>query len=77
MSGELLCIIPGPSKELRRDPAGALWCFGCRKHLPHDWVLLGDEFPSYYGPAWMRECSRCRHDRTAFPGWEVNYGGEP
>lgn len=66
--GELLCIIPGPSKELRREPAGDRWCFACRKRLPHDDVLLGDEGPSYYDPVWVRKCSGCGNDRTTFPG---------
>jgi hypothetical protein len=71
MSGELLCIIPGPTKELRRTPDGERWCFGCRKRLPHADVLYGDENPSYYDPIWVRECSGCGKDRTAFPtgGW--------
>ncbi len=68
MSGRLLCIIPGPDKELAREPAGERWCFGCRKRLPHDWVLLGDSEPSYYEPVWVRQCSQCEQDRTAFPG---------
>jgi hypothetical protein len=68
MSGELLCIIPGPTKELAREADGVRWCFGCRKHLVHDWVLYGDEGPSYYDPEWICECSGCGKDRTDFPG---------
>jgi hypothetical protein len=68
MSGEILCVIPGPTVEVRREPAGDLWCFGCRKRLPHEWVLMRDAQPSYYDPTWHRECSRCHHDRTYFPG---------
>ena len=74
--GQLLCIIPGPSHEYKREPAGELWCFGCRARLPHDWVLIGDPPPdpndpdtfSYYDPQWVKKCSRCRKDRTSFPG---------
>jgi hypothetical protein len=66
--GDILCLLPGPTKELKREPAGDLWCFGCRRHLPHDWVLFGDEEPSYYDPVWVRHCSRCAKDLTAFPG---------
>ena len=73
MSGELLCIIPGPTKELARESAGVRWCFGCRKHLPHDDVCLADEGPSYYDPIWVRKCSRCGKDRTAFPGTDWGY----
>lgn len=76
MSGQLLCVIPGPSVEMKREPAGVLWCFGCRAHLAHDWVLMGDPFPSYYDPSWSRRCSRCSRDLTVFPGTEVWYGGE-
>ena len=52
--------------ELRREPGGDRWCFGCRKRLPHDDVLYGERTPSYYEPWWARECSRCGKDRTAF-----------
>lgn len=58
----------GPTKELSREPAGVLWCFDCRKHLPHDDVLTCDVEPSYYDPEWRRECSGCHRDRTYFPG---------
>lgn len=69
MSGELLCIIPGPTKVLRQQDAGERWCFGCRARLPHTDTLLCDEDPlSYYDPIWVRRCSRCNKDRTAFPG---------
>lgn len=68
MAGELLCIIPGPTKELARESAGDLWCFRCRRRLPHDHVLMGDEGPSYYDPVWIRKCSGCGEDHTAFPG---------
>ena len=42
---ELLCLIAGPSTEMRRESAGDKWCFGCRKRLPHDRVLRGDPPP--------------------------------
>lgn len=67
-SGMLLCIIPGPTKVLKLVDDGIRWCFGCRAHLPHTQVLLTDKAPSYYDPVWVRRCSRCGHDRTAFPG---------
>lgn len=66
--GALLCIIPGPTKVVARQDAGERWCFGCRKRLPHEDVLLDDEEPSYYEPVWVRRCSGCGKDRTAFPG---------
>ena len=79
MSGELLCIIPGPKHVIKREDAGVRWCFGCRKHLPHEWLLLHDnphplpdDYPveqlSYYEPVWTCRCSQCGKDRTAFPG---------
>lgn len=74
--GELVCIIPGPKKELARRSAGERWCFGCRRRLPHDDVLLGDEEPSYYDPVWVRTCSGCGQDRTAFPGRVTYWEGE-
>jgi hypothetical protein len=68
--GELLCIIPGPDKVLKVEDDKVRWCFGCRAHLPHQWVLMGDSKPSYYDPVWVRRCSRCGQDRTTFPqGW--------
>ena len=58
----------GPTKELRREAVGDRWCFGCRKRLPHEAVLLGDEKPSYYEPVWVYRCSRCNRNLTRFPG---------
>lgn len=69
-TGQMLCFIPGPTKVLLRQDAGVYWCFGCRKHLRHEDVLLGDEEPSYYDPVWVRKCTSCGQDRTAFPGRE-------
>lgn len=73
--GTILCLIPGPSVVLRSEDAGIRWCFGCREHLPHTDELMGDPFDpddpstrSYYDPVWVRRCSRCKRDRTAFPG---------
>lgn len=67
MTGTITCIIPGPTIELSRRPAGLRWCFGCRARLAHEDVLLGDATPSYYEPVWVRKCSRCGKDRTEFP----------
>lgn len=66
MSGEILCIIPGPTKRVREGDDGVRWCFGCRKRLPHKWVLFDYPEPSYYEPIVVRECSGCGKDRTAF-----------
>ena len=46
--GEVLCVIPGPSRELKREPDDreARWCFRCRRRGRHEWVLLGDPDPS-------------------------------
>ena len=67
MSGEVTCIIPGPTVELLRRPLGDLWCFGCRKRLPHDYAVYDYAEPSYYEPICVRRCSRCGKDRTEFP----------
>jgi hypothetical protein len=47
VTGGLLCVIPGPSVVYRTEPdeRATRWCFTCRKHLPHTWVLLGDPLP--------------------------------
>lgn len=69
-SSPVVHICPGPTVVIREDPAGDLWCFGCRARHPHTWVLLDDppeRQPSYYDPVWARRCSRCGHDRTRFP----------
>lgn len=66
---ELLCIIPGPTEVIKTADAGVRWCFACRARLPHTDVLLADKDPmSYYEPIWVRRCSRCNRDCTAFPG---------
>lgn len=66
-----------PSHEIARDPAGDLWCFGCRKRLPHEWVWTRPNDPmSYYGPSVRRECSGCKRDRSQFPGCEGPYEWE-
>lgn len=67
-SGELLCIIPGPTKVIAEEDGGERWCFGCRQRLPHTWVLLDYHHRSYYDPIWICRCSQCGDDRTAFPG---------
>lgn len=61
----------GPAlHEIRREPVGEKWCFGCCKHLPHDFVVTAPIERSYYGPNWVYECSRCKKDLTDFPGQE-------
>lgn len=71
----ILCIIPGPSHEYSRKPdtRPTRWCFGCRKHLPHEIVVIGDPpgVISYYEHIAIRQCTRCRHDRTTFPGCDA------
>jgi hypothetical protein len=67
VTARILCIIPGPSKVLDERPAGTKYCFGCRKHLPHTWQLLGDEEPGWYDPTPVLVCSGCGQDRTRFP----------
>lgn len=67
-------VLRVPEHEIRRMPAGVMWCFRCRKHLPHDKVMFVPDDPmSSYGPRWNYECSNCRQDHTAFPGMEREY----
>lgn len=57
-------------EEVRREPVGEMWCFHCRKRLPHDAVLLDyppDMQPTYYDPIWVYRCSECGGDHTRFP----------
>jgi hypothetical protein len=59
-------------KEIRREPVGTKWCFKCRKHLPHDWIVLDTFEPSYYEPTRRFDCSGCHQEHVLFPGrvWE-------
>jgi hypothetical protein len=44
-----------------------LWCFGCRKPLPHNRSWMYPVNPlSYYGVHEKLECSGCGNDRTRF-----------
>lgn len=56
--------------ELRRSPDRVRWCFQCRQHHMHDFVLLGDPEPSYYDPTPTYRCHGCNEDHTVFPGRE-------
>jgi len=55
-------------RPMTDTPIRTFSTIGCRKHLLHTDILLGDSEPSYYDPVWVRCCSRCGQDRTAFPG---------
>lgn len=73
MSGELLCVIPGPTKVVKTqaDWRSSRWCFKCRKRLSGKWELLADddtpENPSYYEPIWAYCCDGCGTDSKDFP----------
>ena len=70
-------LVPGPTVVVARRDDGVRWCFGCRARLAHSWECLIDppeRQPSYYDPLWVRRCSRCGQDRTAFPGTD-GWGG--
>lgn len=67
-------VCRGPAlREVRRVPDEVRWCFNCRKHLPHDWVVLDSDEPSYYEPIGRRDCPSCHGDFTSFPGREPFY----
>lgn len=53
-----------PMEEILRQPDRVRWCFRCRAHLPHDFVLLATVEPSYYEPTPMYACSGCGQDHT-------------
>ncbi|MBF6411000.1 hypothetical protein [Nocardia farcinica] len=67
--GNLTICRPSSWTVFSREPVGEKWCFGCRARLPHNWIVEGEEFPSYYDPVGRWECSRCGRDRTLFPGY--------
>jgi len=77
MAGATLHVQRGAVHVYRTEDAGELWCFHCRKRLPHTAELRGDppEIESYYEPLWSRTCSGCGEDHTTFPGMDP-WGGE-
>lgn len=69
-NGFSLCYTP--MQEVRRESVGVKWCFKCRKHLPHDWIVTATVEPSYYEPTGRYDCSGCHQEHILFPGrvWE-------
>lgn len=59
----------GGLQAVRREPDKVRWCFKCRKHLMHDFVVLDYPEPSYYGPLPRFDCPDCHEDHT------VGFGG--
>lgn len=68
-SDNLTICRPSSWKAFSRQPVGDKWCFGCRKRLPHDWIVEGEDGESYYAPNARYDCTQCHRDRTLFPGW--------
>jgi hypothetical protein len=50
--------------EVSRESVGVKWCFVCRRHLPHDYVIKDYTEPNYYGPWGAYECPQCHQDHT-------------
>jgi hypothetical protein len=50
------------------DDRPTRYCFGCRKHLPHEWDFGFYDEPTYYEPPDRLRCTGCGQDRTEFPG---------
>lgn len=67
MGGTIICT--STMREVKREPAGIKWCFKCRKHLPHDWIVLATVEPSYYEPNCRYDCPQCHEEHVLFPGW--------
>lgn len=68
---------PGPVLEVKREPAGERWCFGCRQRLMYELVVKRydcDPLDDWYGPWPALECVRCHKDRALFPGYERTWG---
>lgn len=55
---------PGDVVEVSRESVGVKWCFVCRKHLPHDYVVKDYSEPNYYGPWGRYDCPQCHQDHT-------------
>lgn len=62
--GTLTICMPGRTREVSRKPAGVKWCFACRKHLPHDFIVIDEIEPSYYDPWCRYDCPKCHQDNT-------------
>lgn len=45
-------------------PPKTKWCFKCRKHQPHKWVVFHDdsEHGSWYEPVGGWKCPKCKGD---------------
>lgn len=68
LDGVALTVCRTEMVEFSRESVGEKWCFRCRKRLPHDFVVMVEEEPGYYGPTRKFECSKCKGDFTCFPG---------
>lgn len=64
-------ILRVPTVEHSRKRGESRWCFGCRKRLAGDLVVLMPADPmSYYGPHVAYRCDGCGEDRRLFTGFE-------
>lgn len=66
--GGLTICQPNSWKVFHRKSAGVKWCFKCRRHLPHDWIIEGEGGYSYYEPTGRYDCSGCHQEHVLFPG---------
>lgn len=68
--GGLTVCWSGATETSRRPDAEreTRWCFNCRAHLPHEFVVYSEPFPSYYDPYLSIECTRCHGEHIWFPG---------
>jgi hypothetical protein len=62
--GNLTICRPNSWKVFSRKPAGVKWCFSCRRHLPHDWIVHGEDGITYYDPIARYDCTQCHQDHT-------------
>lgn len=63
-----------PMREVHRAPDKERWCFKCRKHFPHDRVVLATAEPSYYEPTVRFDCPQCHEDHTVGFGMVREWG---
>jgi hypothetical protein len=53
-----------PPEPVRGAKPEHKWCFGCRKRLPHQLMVISG---AHYDPEFFWRCSRCGESRTEFP----------
>lgn len=65
-----ICVPDGKAHPVPHRRKKWFWCFKCRKHLLHTWMIFEPKQPSYYDPHCWWDCPECHEENVLFPGWE-------